>query len=87
MPSCDAIHNGSGYSNSISILSGAKWPGREADHSPVSSAEVKNTWSYTLTPIRLYGVQRSNFYCASIMSEPLERSRLKPNISTRYLKR
>jgi hypothetical protein len=25
-------------------------PGREADHSPPSSAEVKNAWSYTSTP-------------------------------------
>jgi hypothetical protein len=24
--------------------------GREADHSPPSSAEFKNTWSYTFTP-------------------------------------
>jgi hypothetical protein len=30
---------------------------READHSPQSSAEVKNAWSYTFTPpIRLHGV-------------------------------
>jgi hypothetical protein len=29
---------------------GVKWPGREADHSPPSSAEVKNVWSYTSTP-------------------------------------
>jgi hypothetical protein len=29
---------------------GVKWPGREADHSPPSSAEVKNAWSYTSTP-------------------------------------
>jgi hypothetical protein len=36
---------------------GVKWPGREADHSPPSSAEVKNAWSYTSTlPIRLHGV-------------------------------
>jgi hypothetical protein len=29
----------------------------EADHSPISSAEVKNAWSYTSTPpIRLHGV-------------------------------
>jgi len=29
---------------------------READHSPPSSAEVKNTWRYTLTPsISLHG--------------------------------
>jgi hypothetical protein len=34
-----------------------KRPGREADHSPPSSAEAKNAWNYTSTPpIRLYGV-------------------------------
>jgi hypothetical protein len=30
---------------------GVKWLGREADHSPPSSAEVKNAWSYTCTPL------------------------------------
>jgi hypothetical protein len=36
---------------------GVKWPGRVANHSPPSSAEVKNAWSYTLTPpIHLHGV-------------------------------
>jgi hypothetical protein len=35
---------------------GVKRPGREADHSPLSSAEVKNAWSYTSTPpISLHG--------------------------------
>jgi hypothetical protein len=29
---------------------GVKRPGREADHSSPSSAEVKNAWSYTFTP-------------------------------------
>jgi hypothetical protein len=29
---------------------GVKRPGREADHSPPSSAEVKNAWNYTSTP-------------------------------------
>jgi hypothetical protein len=29
---------------------GVKRPGREADHSPPYSAEVKNAWSYTSTP-------------------------------------
>jgi hypothetical protein len=29
---------------------GVKRPGHEADHSPPSSAEVKNAWSYTSTP-------------------------------------
>jgi hypothetical protein len=36
---------------------GVKRPGREADHSPPTSSEVKNAWSYTSTPsIRLHGV-------------------------------
>jgi hypothetical protein len=39
---------------------GVKQPGREADHSPPSSAEVKNAWSYTSTPsIRLHGMALS----------------------------
>jgi hypothetical protein len=29
---------------------GVKWPGREADHSPPSSAEVKNAWRYNSAP-------------------------------------
>jgi hypothetical protein len=33
-----------------------KWQRREADHSPPSSAKVKNVWSYTSTPpICLHG--------------------------------
>jgi hypothetical protein len=36
---------------------GAKRPRREADHSPPSSAEVKNVWSYTSTAtVRLHGM-------------------------------
>jgi hypothetical protein len=36
---------------------GVKRPGREADHLPPSTAEVKSVWSYTSTPpIRLHGV-------------------------------
>jgi len=39
------------------LILGLKWPGREAYHSPPSSAEVKNARSYTsTTPIRLRGV-------------------------------
>jgi hypothetical protein len=34
-----------------------KQSGREADHSPRTTAEVKNTWIYTSTPpIHLHGV-------------------------------
>jgi len=36
---------------------GRKSPGREADHSPPYSDEVKKTWSYTSTPsVRLHDV-------------------------------
>jgi hypothetical protein len=36
---------------------GGKAPGREADHSPPSSVEVKNAWSHTSTlPMRLHSV-------------------------------
>jgi hypothetical protein len=36
---------------------GVKRPGSEADHSPLSSAEVNSAWSYTSTlPIRLRGM-------------------------------
>jgi hypothetical protein len=39
---------------------GIMWPAREVDHSPPSSAEVKNVWTYTSTPpIRLHGVVSS----------------------------
>jgi hypothetical protein len=38
-----------------SFFPGVKQPGREADHSPPSSAEVKNPSSYTsVPPIRLH---------------------------------
>jgi hypothetical protein len=36
---------------------GVKRPGREADNSPLSSAEIKNACSYTsVHPMRLHGV-------------------------------
>ena len=38
-------------------------PGRDADHSPPSSAEVKNEWSYTTMPyIRHHGVDKIYIY-------------------------
>jgi hypothetical protein len=43
------------YQGALSLE--VKLPGREADHSPPSSAQVKNAWSYTSTPpMRLSGV-------------------------------
>jgi hypothetical protein len=38
-----------GYGGGVSFLE-VKRPGREADHSPPTSAEVKKMWSYTSTP-------------------------------------
>jgi hypothetical protein len=32
------------------LSSGVKLPGREADHLPSTSAEIKKTWIYTSTP-------------------------------------
>jgi len=38
-----------------------KWPGHD-DHSSLSSAEVKNEWSYTCTPsICIHGLDRNTF--------------------------
>jgi hypothetical protein len=33
---------------------GVKLQGREADHSPPTSAEVKNMWNYTSTPLYVF---------------------------------
>jgi hypothetical protein len=41
----------------LALSLGVKRPQSEACHSPPSSAEVKNAWSYTSTPpTRLHGV-------------------------------
>jgi hypothetical protein len=49
-----------------SIYQGVKRPGHEADHTPPSSAKVKNVWSYTSTPLSVFMAQclikhRENF--------------------------
>jgi hypothetical protein len=42
---------------SEAVSLGVKQPGREGDHSPPSSAYVKNAWRYnSIPPIRLHGV-------------------------------
>jgi hypothetical protein len=56
LESTDVSQTGSGahpasYPMGTGALSpGVKWPGREADHSPQTNAEVKKTWIYTSTP-------------------------------------
>jgi hypothetical protein len=43
-------------------VSGVKQRERKVNHSPPSSVEVKNEWSYTFTPpLRLHGLDRDNF--------------------------
>jgi len=37
-----------------SLSMGVNGQGREADHSPPSSAEVKNAWSYTSNPQHVF---------------------------------
>jgi hypothetical protein len=41
------------------VSPGAKWPWHDVNHSPASSAEVKNEWNYY--PICLNGMDRGNF--------------------------
>jgi hypothetical protein len=40
------------------VSAGVKWPGREADHSPLPSAKVENAWSYLNVhcPLHLHGM-------------------------------
>ena len=47
------------YSIGTAVLPGLKLLERDADHSPPSSAQVKNEWSCNLTPhIHLHGMDR-----------------------------
>jgi hypothetical protein len=54
------VQTGSGAhppSYTMALTPEVKTPVRVADHSPPSSPEVKNAWSYTSTPpTRLHGV-------------------------------
>jgi hypothetical protein len=54
------VQNGSGAHPSSYAMGTRglfKRPGREADHLPPSSSEIRNVWSYTsISPIRLHGV-------------------------------
>jgi hypothetical protein len=45
----------------VGSSSGVKRSGREVDHSPPSSTDVKNEWGYTSTPpVFLHRVDRDN---------------------------
>ena len=56
---------------------GIQRPGREVNHSPSPSAEVKNEWSYTsTTPICFHGVNTKNvaFTCTLRYVDKIKRS-------------
>ena len=61
------VQTGSGvhpavYSMGTGFFPGIKQLGRDVNHPPPSSAEAKNEWSYTSSPlVCLYGVTRENF--------------------------
>jgi hypothetical protein len=42
---------------------GVKWPGHEDDHSPSSTAKVKNGSYMSALPVCLHGMYRGNFTC------------------------
>jgi hypothetical protein len=50
------------FNGTRGFFSGVKWLGCEVNHSPQSSAKVKNEYSYTSTPpICFHGIGRENF--------------------------
>jgi hypothetical protein len=57
---------------------GVKQLGHEADHSPPSSAEVKNEWIYTSTPSHLHGMvlssKKKNKSTGTTLSLPLKQN-------------
>jgi len=56
----DGAHPASYQMGTGALNPGVRRAEREVDHSPPSSAEVKNVWRYTSThPQRLYGVMLS----------------------------
>jgi hypothetical protein len=57
---CQMFRMGMGVPSGYRV--GIKQPGRDVDHSPPSSSEVKNEWSYTSAPPMCFqGVDRGNF--------------------------
>jgi hypothetical protein len=51
---CTEVHITSYPMGTEGSFSGVKRQGREADHSPPTSAEVKKTWIYTSTPAHAF---------------------------------
>jgi hypothetical protein len=59
---CSGAHPASCSLGTGVLFIGINQSWHEADHSPPSSSEVKNEWSYTGTsPLCIYGIHRENF--------------------------
>ena len=62
---------------SCSMGMGVKWPGHEVNHSPPSTAVVKNGWSHISTPQYAFmawtGATAPFFYCGSLKTNALIR--------------
>jgi hypothetical protein len=61
---------------SRALSPGVKRTGREADHSLLFSAEVKNAWSYTSIPPYVFIKQRDKFTFTFILLGPIGSRRL-----------
>jgi hypothetical protein len=48
-----------------------KQPGREAEHSPLFGAEVKNAWSYTSTPPYVFMIKRRVYFTVTFPYDQL----------------
>jgi hypothetical protein len=65
----------------LEVLSlGVKRPEREADHSPPSSAEVNNAWSYTSTPPYVFMAWHGHLYLYNLFYNTM----LHESIQLRY---
>jgi hypothetical protein len=61
--SVDSFRGPSGLLSNWAISLGVKRPGRETDHSPPTSIEVKNTWIYTSTPPKRVAARSKGTNC------------------------
>lgn len=62
------FHTANTASNSMvtSVLSLVKRPEREVNHSPPSSAEIQNDWSYISAPFYVFMGKQENFNLTSL---------------------
>jgi hypothetical protein len=85
---CSGIHPASHQLGTGGSSPGIEQPVREADHSPPSSAEVKNAWSFTSSPpVYLHGVivmYRGYFTFTLLYVQPEETPLLQKNRFTLF---